>query len=126
MEVFCLIIGDDFVAVLVLFFSDQNLWKKRYFRPKIEYILALLNRSYHIQNKLADYFRRKRSDESASQQSVDKNISDQENRYLKYMANVDELTRQLAQVKDQCNTQVEEMKIKRSEKQDFVNKEWET
>lgn len=86
---------------------------------------TLLNRSYHIQNKLADYFRRKRSDESASQQSVDKNISDQENRYLKYMANVDELTRQLAQVKDQCNTQVEEMKIKRSEKQDFVNKEWE-
>ena len=53
-----------------------------------------------MQNKLADYFRRKRSDESSNQQSVDKNISDQENRYLKYMANVDELTRQLAQLKD--------------------------
>jgi len=86
---------------------------------------TLLNRSFHIQNKLADYFRRKRSDESQSQQSVDKNITDQENRYLKYMANVDDLTRQLAQVKDQCNMQLEEMRIKRTEKQNFVNKEWE-
>lgn len=87
---------------------------------------SLLNRSFHIQNKLAEYFRRKRSDESQSQQSVDKNISDQENRYLKYMANVDEVTRQLAQVKEQCNTQLDEMRIKRAEKQDQVNKEWET
>jgi len=85
---------------------------------------ALLNRSFHVQNKLADYFRRKRSDESSNQQSVDKNISDQENRYLKYMANVDELTRQLAQLKDQCNTQLEEMKVKRAEKQAAVTKEW--
>lgn len=86
---------------------------------------GLLNRSYHIQNKLADYFRRKRTDESGSQQSVDKNISDQENRYLKYMANVDELTRQLAQVKEQCNNQQEILKNKKFEKQEFVNKEWE-
>lgn len=86
---------------------------------------SLLNRSYHIQNKLADYFRRKRTDESGSQQSVDKNISDQENRYLKYMANVDELTRQLAQVKEQCNNQQEILKNKKFEKQEFVNKEWE-
>ncbi len=47
-------------------------------------------------------------------------------RYLKYMANVDEVTRQLAQVKEQCNTQLDEMRIKRAEKQDQVNKEWET
>ena len=41
------------------------------------------------------------------------------------MANVDELTRQLAQVKEQCNNQQEILKNKKFEKQEFVNKEWE-
>ncbi len=39
--------------------------------------------NYQLQNKLAEYFRKKKSDDA--RQDVDKNVTDQEQRYLKYM-----------------------------------------
>ncbi len=43
----------------------------------------LQEQNYQLQHKLADYFRRKKSEEA--QRDVDKNVTDQEQRYLKYM-----------------------------------------
>lgn len=42
----------------------------------------LLQQNYQLQHKLADYFRKKKNDE---RQDYDKNVTDQEQRYLKYM-----------------------------------------
>ena len=43
----------------------------------------LQEKNYQLQHKLADYFRKKKSDEV--RQDANKNVSDQEQRYLKYM-----------------------------------------
>ena len=42
----------------------------------------LQDQNYQLQNKLAEHFRKKKADE---RQDVDKNVTDQEQRYLKYM-----------------------------------------
>ena len=42
--------------------------------------------NHQLQHKLAEYFRKKKSDDN--RQDVDKNVTDQEQRYLKYMGNV--------------------------------------
>ena len=39
--------------------------------------------NYQLQHKLAEHFRKKKADES--RQEYDKNVTDQEQRYLKYM-----------------------------------------
>ena len=41
------------------------------------------NQNHQLQHKLAEYFRKKKSDDN--RQDVDKNVTDQEQRYLKYM-----------------------------------------
>jgi len=43
----------------------------------------LQQQNYQLQHKLAEYFRKKKADES--RQDYDKNVTDQEQRYLKYM-----------------------------------------
>ena len=43
---------------------------------------TLLQQNYQLQHKLAEYFRKKKNDE---RQDYDKNVTDQEQRYLKYM-----------------------------------------
>ena len=43
----------------------------------------LQQQNYQLQNKLSDYFRKKKSDDV--RQEPDKNVTDQEQRYLKYM-----------------------------------------
>ena len=46
----------------------------------------LQQQNHQLQHKLAEYFRKKKSDET--RQDPDKNIADQEQRYLKYMGEV--------------------------------------
>ena len=43
----------------------------------------LQQQNYQLQHKLAEYFKKKKADES--RQEYDKNVTDQEQRYLKYM-----------------------------------------
>ena len=43
--------------------------------------------NYQLQHKLAEYFRKKKADES--RQDYDKNVTDQEQRYLKYMGKLE-------------------------------------
>lgn len=46
----------------------------------------LQQQNYQLQHKLAEYFRKKKADES--RQDYDKNVTDQEQRYLKYMGKI--------------------------------------
>ena len=43
----------------------------------------LQEHNYQLQHRLAEYFRKKKSDDT--RQDMDKNVTDQEQRYLKYM-----------------------------------------
>merc|ERR1712137_1054529 len=51
---------------------------------------TLQQQNYSLQHKLAEYFRKKKADE---RQDYDKNVTDQEQRYLKYMAQLEDLRR---------------------------------
>ena len=44
----------------------------------------LQEQNYQLQHKLADYFQKKKSDDTR-QDNMEKNVTDQEQRYLKYM-----------------------------------------
>ncbi|XP_041363600.1 coiled-coil domain-containing protein 96-like isoform X2 [Gigantopelta aegis] len=73
-----------------------------------------------LQHKLADYFRKKKADE---RQDYDKNLTDQEQRYLKYMAQLEDLRRQDMQQRDHYQIQIEDHKEKCEEKRARVDEE---
>ncbi|ELU05549.1 hypothetical protein CAPTEDRAFT_228184, partial [Capitella teleta] len=81
----------------------------------------LQEQNYQLQHRLAEYFRKKKSDEN--RQEVDKNVTDQEQRYLKYMANLDELQRQEGEERDIYREQIEELNRRCNEKQELVDNE---
>ncbi|XP_076459094.1 uncharacterized protein LOC143292562 [Babylonia areolata] len=68
---------------------------------------VLLQQNYQLQHKLAEYFRKKKNDE---RQDYDKNVTDQEQRYLKYMAQLDELHHQDLLERENYQRQMEELK----------------
>ena len=51
------------------------------------------------------------------QQEIEKNVSDQEQRYIKYLANLDELQSDLTEEQESYKEQIEELKERCSEKQ---------
>merc|ERR1711894_796291 len=77
--------------------------------------------NYQLQHKLAEYFRKKKSDET--RQDMDKNVTEQEQRYLKYMANLDELRRQDQEEREFYKMQIEELKERCEEKRERVEDE---
>ena len=48
-----------------------------------------------LQNKLSEYFKKKKTEERG--QEIEKNANDQEQRYMKYMSNLEELQKHEAQ-----------------------------
>lgn len=83
----------------------------------------LLNQKNNaLQHKLAEYFRRKKTEES--RQEVDRNVTDQEQRYMKYMSNLEELRQQESVEKESYDEQIEEMKQRKAAKQSLVEEEW--
>ncbi|KAL3877763.1 hypothetical protein ACJMK2_035425 [Sinanodonta woodiana] len=81
----------------------------------------LQQQNYQLQHKLAEYFRKKKADDS--RQDYDKNVTDQEQRYLKYMAQLEDLRRQDLQQRDGYKDQIEELKKKCEERKERVDKE---
>ncbi|KAM7426029.1 Coiled-coil domain-containing protein 96 [Porites harrisoni] len=73
-----------------------------------------------LQHKLAEYFKKKKSDER--QQEIEKNVTDQEQRYLKYMSNLEELQNEEGREKESYEEQIEDLKAKCKEKQEIVNR----
>ncbi|KAK3607426.1 hypothetical protein CHS0354_035120 [Potamilus streckersoni] len=84
----------------------------------------LQQQNYQLQHKLAEYFRKKKADDS--RQEYDKNVTDQEQRYLKYMAQLEDLRRQDLQQRDGYKDQIEDLKKKCEERKERVDKEKQT
>ncbi|XP_038067140.1 coiled-coil domain-containing protein 96-like [Patiria miniata] len=81
----------------------------------------LHNQNIQLQHKLAEYFRKKKTDDQ--RQEMDKNVTDQEQRYLKYMSNLEELRKQEEEERENLSEQLEELKERRQERLDAVEEE---
>ncbi|KAK3762148.1 hypothetical protein RRG08_024957 [Elysia crispata] len=78
----------------------------------------LQQQNYGLQHKLAEHFKKKKADE---RQDYDKNVTDQEQRYLKYMAQLEELRRQDAMEKQSYRAYIEDAKNRCQEKKERVD-----
>ncbi|XP_055877742.1 coiled-coil domain-containing protein 96-like isoform X2 [Biomphalaria glabrata] len=80
----------------------------------------LQQNNLHLQHKLAEYFKKKKADEKPE---YEKNMADQDQRYLKYMAQLEDLRRQYQQEKVNYNQQIEDLKEKCQERKEKVDME---
>ncbi|CAB3994329.1 Hypothetical predicted protein [Paramuricea clavata] len=85
------------------------------YQQAVEERSALQTLNSQFQHKLAEYFKKKKTDDR--QQEIEKNVSDQEQRYIKYLANLDELQSDLTGEQESYKEQIEELKERCSEKQ---------
>lgn len=90
------------------------------YQQALEERSSLQSLNAQLQHKLAEYFKKKKSDER--QQEIEKNVTDQEQRYLKYMSNLEELQNEDRRERDNFKDQIEDLKEKCQEKQEIVNK----
>jgi len=86
---------------------------------------ALLTKSHLVQNKLADYFKRKKSDDQ-KEEIAKENASELEIKYMKLIQSIDAMVVDLANQKEDFEAQIEEMNKKKKTRQDQVNSEWES
>jgi len=86
---------------------------------------ALLTKSHLVQNKLADYFKRKKADDQKDEIAKD-NASELEIKYMKLIQSIDAMIVDLANQKEDFEAQIEEMNSKKKTRQDQVNSEWES
>lgn len=77
----------DNISEIEELFRELKLRGLNSFPPTLQQAIVereqLQQQNYQLQHKLAEYFRKKKADES--RQDYDKNVTDQEQRYLKYM-----------------------------------------
>ncbi|XP_068762170.1 cilia- and flagella-associated protein 184-like [Montipora capricornis] len=90
------------------------------YQQALEERSSLQSLNSQLQHKLAEYFKKKKSDER--QQEIEKNVTDQEQRYLKYMSNLEELQNEERRETESFKDQIEDLKAKCQEKQEIVNK----
>lgn len=77
-----------------------------------------------LQTKLAEYFRKKKADtETSGKSEMEKSIADQEQRYLKYIANLEDLRRQYTDLQEEYLVQIADLKSQCNEKQEKVDGE---
>ena len=77
-----------------------------------------------MHHKLADYLRRRKIDDAqANQQTFDKSSIDQEQRYNKYLSNIEELHKEIEKQKAIFDYQKWELSNKCDEKQEVVKEE---
>ncbi|XP_048575975.1 coiled-coil domain-containing protein 96 [Nematostella vectensis] len=99
-------------------YNRQELIEK--YHQALEERSSLMSLNAQLQHKLAEYFRKKKSDER--QQEVEKNVTDQEQRYLKYMSNLEELQNEEKREQESFKSQIEDLKTRCQEKQEAVEK----
>lgn len=81
------------------------------------------NINNQLHHKLADYFRKRKTDDTQNQQMFEKSSQDQEQRYTKYLANIDELHKELDNQKDFFDQQKNILKEQCEIKQQLVEEE---
>uniref|UniRef100_H2ZR54 CCDC113/CCDC96 coiled-coil domain-containing protein n=1 Tax=Ciona savignyi TaxID=51511 RepID=H2ZR54_CIOSA len=122
--------GSDEGEVEILLEEEEEIMSPQINREELlqKYQVALNEReqlshqNHQLQHKLAEYFRKKKTEET--RQEVDKNVTDQEQRYFKYMSNLEELRQQQTAEQETYNEQLEELKARKAEKHGKVEEEW--
>ncbi|XP_069123860.1 cilia- and flagella-associated protein 184-like [Argopecten irradians] len=99
---------------------DREALMERYYATITERE-KLQQQNYLLQHKLAELFRKKKADEN--RQDYDKNANDQDSKYVKYMAQLDELRKQDSLERDNYELQIEELKDKCEHKKEMVDEE---
>ena len=72
----------------------------------------LQNGNNQLHHKLADYYRKRKSEEAQNQPLFDKSSQEQEQRYVKYLSTVEELRKQLERERWEAEKEMEELKEK--------------
>ncbi len=76
-----------------------------------------------LHHKLADYYRKRKSEEAHNQPLFDKASQEQEQRYLKYLSTIEGLRKQLERERWEAEKEMEELKEKCELKQAWVNED---
>ncbi|XP_073466693.1 cilia- and flagella-associated protein 184 [Aquarana catesbeiana] len=76
----------------------------------------------HFQHKLYEYFRRKKGEDTRPE--IEKHVSDQEQRYLKYLATLEEMRKKFKEDAVLHEQQIEELRVRCQEVVSQVDKEW--
>ncbi|XP_040191319.1 coiled-coil domain-containing protein 96 [Rana temporaria] len=76
----------------------------------------------HFQHKLYEYFRRKKGEDTRPE--MEKHVSDQEQRYLKYLATLEEMRKTFREDTVLHEQQIEELRVRCQEVVSEVDKEW--
>ncbi|KAK3705171.1 hypothetical protein QZH41_013975, partial [Actinostola sp. cb2023] len=97
-------------------YNRQELIEK--YHQALEERSSLQSLNAQLQHKLAEYFKKKKSDER--QQEIEKSVTDQEQRYLKYMSNLEELQNEEKRERENYKIQIEDLKSKCHEKEQTV------
>ncbi|XP_014666457.1 PREDICTED: coiled-coil domain-containing protein 96-like [Priapulus caudatus] len=98
-----------------------------HYQAQLEEASKLRETNYQLQHKLAEYLRRKKTDDALAKQDHDpKNVTDQEERYHKYMANLQALIREKTAMKEMYTGQIDEQRMKCQSKLQQVQQETDT
>jgi len=77
------------------------------YKEALEDRSKLQNQNQQMQHKLAEYFKKKKTDDRG--QEIEKNVNDQEQRYMKYMSNLEEHQKVADRLSTSNEIQLEEM-----------------
>lgn len=83
----------------------------------------LQNTNNQLHHKLADYYRKRKSEEAQNQPLFDKSSQEQEQRYLKYLSTIEGLRKQLERERWEAEKEMEDLKEKCEMKQNWVNED---
>lgn len=83
----------------------------------------LQNTNNQLHHKLADYYRKRKSEEAQNQPLFDKSSQEQEQRYIKYLSTIEELRKQLERERWEAEKEMEDLKEKCELKQGWVNED---
>lgn len=83
----------------------------------------LQNVNTQLHHKLADYFRRKKSEDTQNQLMFEKSSQEQEQRYSKYLANIESLKKEMEREKIDTERKINELKYKCEVKEEMVEEE---
>lgn len=81
----------------------------------------LQNTNNQLHHKLADYYRKRKSEETQNQPLFDKSSQEQEQRYIKYLSTIEGLRKQLERERWEAEKEMEDLKEKCELKQTWVN-----
>ena len=121
---------DEQIETAEMFLAEEEDLMPLYNREELvqRYQVSIMERdqlnqqNQALQHKLAEYFKKKKTEEARHE--VDKNVTDQEQRYMKYVNNLEELRQQQMVEQEEYNERLEEMKERKAEKQAKVEEEW--